>query len=162
MATRPRAPSSRILISASIGPLTALDRDGDQVWHEDRSRQGQGVLGHRGVRARQFLAVVGVGEIPQRIAAVPTSESSHGEQDDHEAVESRARASTTPSHRSLSPRPTAMKVAAAGTTRNSTEKTTPLSLLCSTIRRIIDSLPSGPDPDYRGENPEEAGRAYYL
>jgi hypothetical protein len=28
---------------------------------------------------------------------------------------------------------------------------------------IINSLPSGPDPDYRGENPEEAGREWnYL
>jgi hypothetical protein len=69
---------------ASTGPLTALDRDGDQqeVWHEDRSCMGQGVLGHREVLAPQFVAVVGVGEIPQRIATVPTSESSHGEQDD--------------------------------------------------------------------------------
>jgi hypothetical protein len=31
------------------------------------------------------------------------------------------------------------------------------------VGAIINSLPSGPDPGYRGENPEEAGRAWnYL
>lgn len=58
-------PESTFVAHPDLGvnrPLTALDRDGDQqeVWHEDRSRQGQGVLGHRGMLAPQFLAVVGV------------------------------------------------------------------------------------------------------
>jgi len=36
----------------------------------------------------------------------------------------------------------------------------PYRLVC---QAIINSLPSGPDPGYRGENPEEAGRAWnYL
>jgi hypothetical protein len=31
------------------------------------------------------------------------------------------------------------------------------------VGAIINSLPSGPDPGYRGENPEEAGRSWnYL
>ena len=78
------------------------------------------------------------------MSTLPTSESSHGEQDDHEAAERRARSKHHTEPSVVEPKTTAMKV---GCRCNDQElddgETTPLSLLCSTIRRLIKSLPSG-------------------
>jgi hypothetical protein len=45
-----------------------------------------------------------------------------------------------------------------GHEHRSRNRTIVFGVVLGVVGAIINSLPSGPDPGYRGENPEEAGR----